>query len=77
MIPKMVDMLVHVNENLDQANQDALENTVREMHGVFSAHIPTGKPHLMLVEYNPDWIGSRNIMGAVRDRGLHAQMVGF
>lgn len=39
MIPKMVDMLVHVDENLNQANQEALENTVREMHGVFSAHI--------------------------------------
>jgi hypothetical protein len=77
MIPKMVDMLVHVNENLDQANQEALVNKVRDMHGVFSAHIPAGKPHLMLVEYNPDWIRSRNIMEVVSDRGLHAQMVGF
>ena len=24
------------------------------MRGVFSAHVPTGKPHLMLVDYNPE-----------------------
>ena len=77
MIPKMVDILVHVDADLSQPDQESLENTLREIPGVFSAHIPAGKPHLMLVDYNPDWTSSRNIMGTVRDRGLHAQMVGF
>ena len=77
MIPKMVDMLVHLDENSNQANQEVLENTVREIPSVFSAHIPLGKSHLMLVDYSPDWTSAKSIIGRVRDRGLHAQMVGF
>lgn len=77
MIPKMVDILVHVNEDLNQPGQEALEKVVCDMPGVFSVHIPARKSHLMLVDYNPDWTSSKSIMGRVRASGLHAQLVGL
>ncbi len=77
MIPRMLDILVHVEEDLSRPDQEDLESTVREMHGVSSAHILTGNPHIMLMGYNPEWTSHRNIMGTMRDRGLHAQTIGF
>jgi len=77
MIPKMVDVLVHTDEELHQRGQDDLHDTVRGLKGVFSVRIPTNKPHLMLVEYNPDWTSSREILGSVAHKGLHAELVGL
>ncbi len=77
MIPKMTDVLVHVDEELDRRGQHDLDDTVRDLKGVFSVRIPTDKAHLMLVEYNPDWTSSRAILGSVTHKGLHAELVGL
>ena len=77
MIPKMVDVLVHIDEHLDQASHEDLDNTVRNLSGVFSVRMPADKPHLMLVEYNPDWTSSREILGSVTSKGWHAELAGL
>ncbi len=77
MIPKMVDVLVHIEEELDLRARDDLDDTMRGLKGVFSVRIPANKPHLMLVEYNPDWTSSRDILGSVAHKGLHAELVGL
>lgn len=77
MIPNMVDVLVHVDEELDLKAQQELDETVRALKGVFSVHIPSNRHHLMLVAYNPDWTSSRAILFAVTDHGLHAELVGM
>jgi len=77
MIPKMVDILVHIDETLDPAGQSGLDDRVRQLEGVFSVHIPARKPHLMLVEYNPDYVSSQQILASVKQHGLHAELVGM
>ena len=35
------------------------------------------RPHLMLIEYNPDVLHSIEFVNAARDRGLHAELIGM
>jgi len=35
------------------------------------------KPHLMLIEYNPDATHSIEFVKAARERGLHAELIGM
>ena len=77
MIPKTADVLVHLDEQLDRRGQDDLDATLRGLKGVFSVRIPTNKPHLVLVAYNPDWTSSRAILVSVTHKGLHAELVGL
>ena len=77
MIPNMVDVLVHVDEDLDQKARQELDESVRALKGVFSVHIPNNRHHLMIVAYNPDWTSSRAILFAVVNQGLHAELVGL
>ncbi len=77
MISKRVDVLVHIDETLDQEEQADIDGSVRSLNGVFSVHIPTQKPHLMLVEYNPDWTNAKDILAFVTHNGLHAELVGL
>jgi len=77
MIPKIVDVLVHIDEELDQHSRQELDRLVRGVHGVFSVRIPEDRHHLMLVAYNPDWTSSQTILMAVSQRGLHGELVGM
>jgi hypothetical protein len=35
------------------------------------------KPHLMIVEYNPDAVAARELLQLVLDQGVHAELVGM
>ena len=75
MIPNTADVLVHVDEQRDRRGQDELDATLRGLNGVFSVRIPTNKPHLVLVAYNPDSTSSRAILDSVTHKGLRAELV--
>ncbi len=77
MIHKTVDVLVHVDEALDPAGQALLDFRVRQLDGVSSVRVPPHKPHLMLVEYDPDRLSSQQILASVRQLGWHAALVGM
>ncbi len=74
---KMVDVLVHVDESIDKAARTAMEDSVRGLDGVLSVGQHDEKPHLMIVEYNPDRINSTAILGRVKEQGVHAEIVGL
>jgi hypothetical protein len=35
------------------------------------------RPHLMIVEYDPDVVGARAFLDVARQRGLHAELIGL
>ena len=77
MIPKMVDIMVHIDDELDLPSRQELDDSMRTINGVFSVRIPEDKHHLMLVAYNPDRTNSQAILVAVEKRGLRAELVGM
>lgn len=71
------DVVVHLNEDVDDATLDELEQSIRERQGVISVGHQPGQKHLLLVMYNAAAMQAIDILGPFRKRGLHAQLVGM
>ena len=73
----MVDVLIHIDENIDHDRRTGIADAVREHDGVMGVAHHDEKPHLMIVEYNPDAVTARELLQMVLDNGVHAELVGM
>ncbi|MBF0381107.1 MAG: hypothetical protein HQL69_08815 [Magnetococcales bacterium] len=83
------DMVVHVNEDLDNCEIEAIDSAIRELDGVISVGCQADKQHLFVVSYLPEVITAKEILDTfiekpfgntadlLPNRNLHAQMVGL
>jgi hypothetical protein len=71
------DIVIHIDEALDDRGIHALERALADEPGVYSACMHEKARHLMLVDFDATELRPSTIVQAVRDRGLHAEMVGF
>ena len=71
------DIVIHIDETLDDRHIHALERALAEEPGVYSACMHEKARHLMLVDFDAMERVPSDIVQAVRERGLHAEMVGF
>lgn len=69
------DFMVHVDESLSADQIRELENCVHVDNCVISAAFPQHIPHLMMVVYDSECTHARDILGHVRDAGVHATML--
>lgn len=74
---KLVDVTVHIDEILSKQQRQNVEDNLRGIEGVVSVAIHDDKPHLVMVEYNPDRTSSGVILTTVKDTGVHAELVGL
>ncbi|MDP1923845.1 MAG: hypothetical protein Q8K57_03565 [Thiobacillus sp.] len=70
------DVVLHVNETLDAQARHDLEDRMRAIDGVISPGFNERTPHLMVVAYNSDRVGSGQLLDAVSCQGYHAQYCG-
>lgn len=73
----IVDVTVHIDESLDTSLRAQLADTLRTVRGVASASIREKTPHLMVVEFDPEQLGTRDILDAVTRNGVHAELIGL
>jgi hypothetical protein len=71
------DIVIHIDENLDDDHIHALERDLGEEQGVYSACMHERRRHLLVVDFDPEQLRPSSIVYAVRNRGLHAEMIGF
>lgn len=76
MATQKVDLVVHVNETLEEDFRHRIETALQEQQGIVWAHFNDKRPHLMLVEYDPDLTSSYGILQAVRGKNVHAELIG-
>lgn len=74
---QIVDFMIHIDETLPRENLEKLESIVRQNESVISAAVPRGKPHLMMVAYNPQRGSAKEILASVEREGCHAELVGM
>ena len=74
---KMVDVTVHIDESVDHAGRERIADSLRALEGVLAAVSHDERPHLMVVEYNPDRVTSQAILSRVKSAGVHAELVGL
>ena len=77
MTDKMVDVTLHLDENITHKDREDIRDSLLDLDGVFAAACHDEKPHLVIVEYNPDIIKSSEFLKVTQDRGLHAELVGL
>ena len=74
---EMVDVTVHLDETMDHKRRTKIADTVRAHKGVMAVAHHDEKPHLMIIEYNPDAVTSKELLQVVLDQGVHAELIGL
>ena len=74
---KMTDITLHIDENTTHDDREAFRDNLLSMSGVMAAASPDAKPHLIVIEYDPDIINSSEFISAASQSGLHAELVGL
>lgn len=74
---QLSDITLHIDEALNRAQRTHIENSLRGMAGIISVHNPDERPHLAVVQYNPESTSSGVILGLVKGHGVHAELIGL
>jgi hypothetical protein len=74
---QMVDVTIHLNEETTHADRESLRDQILKHKGVMSADYRDDRPHLIIVEYDPEATSSAELLQIAKQRGLHAQLVGL
>ena len=71
------DVLVHVDETLSHDELKDLEGVIRSEPGVITVGFHDDKPHLIVVQFDPELTQATRILQRVIDHGVHAELVGM
>jgi hypothetical protein len=71
------DVLVHIDETLGHDQLKDLEVVIRSDPGVIAVGFRDDKPHLMVVQYDPEQTQATHILHLITSRGIHAELVGM
>jgi hypothetical protein len=74
---QLADVVVHIDQTLERERRTEIEEQLRAVDGVVSVHNPDDRPHLAIVEYNPDKTTSAAILNTITIQGVHAELVGL
>ena len=73
----LADVTLHVDETLDSDGLSELEKAFRQREGVVSVHVDEKRPHLFVLEYNPQLVNSKDLLKITEYQGLHAELIGL
>ena len=73
----IVNIVVHIDENLSDDQIQTMQKDISYAGGVYSACVHERTPHLMVVDYDPMETQSIALLHNVRNHGVHAELIGF
>ena len=73
----LADVTLHIDEALNYSARSDLEDSFRRCEGVISVHFNQDRPHLVVLEYNPDVVRGRDLLDIVQYQGFHGEMIGL
>ncbi|NOQ78617.1 MAG: heavy-metal-associated domain-containing protein [Gammaproteobacteria bacterium] len=73
---KSIEIIVHIDETLSKPNITELESLLSKDHGIDKVHVNPTRQHLMLVDYSPESVNMMQVLEYVKNKGVHAQLVG-
>lgn len=77
MEPMHSDVMIHIDETLDDDRLREIERLLGEHEGVISACVSEKARHMLMVDYDHDKLGSRDLLAWVQGQGVHAELVGL
>ena len=73
----LVDLTVHIDENLSPEQRIEVQDSIRALDGVVSVHGSSKTPHLTVVQFNPEEMDSQKILKRITNQGVHAELIGM
>ena len=73
----LADVTIHIDKETDANIRENVEKGLRIIEGVVSVHMPEDKPHLVVVEYNPEATNSSHLLTMVKELAGHAELIGL
>jgi len=70
-----IDIVLHINEDLDAQDKQRVEQAMRQASGIGYAAFDRYRRHLLIIGYNPERTDSTKILELVRQQQLHPQLV--
>lgn len=74
---KMVDVMIHIDANTDHEQREFIRDLFLRHKGVDAAAYHDDKPHLMIIEYDPDEVTSKELLEMLSKRSIHAELIGL
>ena len=74
---KFAEVTFHIDENTSHDEREKFRDVLLAMDGVVAAAHHDEKPHLMLIEFNPDVIKPIEFVNAAKKHHLHAELIGL
>ena len=74
---EMADVTIHIDETLSGDQLARVADAVRAHNGVMAVAHHEEKPHLIIVEYDPEQVKSGDLLEAVKAQGVHAELIGL
>jgi len=74
---EMADVTIHIDEAVDHERRTRIADMVRARKGVASVCHHDEKPHLMIVEFDPDRVTSRDLLQIILGQGIHGELIGL
>jgi hypothetical protein len=74
---QMVDVTMHIDEETTHDERENLRDKLLQKAGVMAAVCHDDKPHLMVIEYDPDAINPAEFGKIAEQTGLHTELVGL
>ena len=73
----LVDILIHVDQELDSTAKVAVERELLADTGVLAARFPAKRGHLLPLIYDPTTTSAPTLLARVQKAGYSAQLVGL
>ena len=74
---KWAEVTLHIDEETTHDQRESFRDRLLGKDGVIAASCHDERPHLMLIEYDPEIINSREFLAEASNTGLHAELIGF
>ena len=74
---EMVDVTVHIDETIGHERRTKIADAIRAHKGVMAVAHRAERPHLMVIEYDPDSVSSQELLGVILAQGVHAELIGI
>jgi hypothetical protein len=71
-----VEIVVHIDEEMDQTQRVDLVDFLTQTDGVSTAEFCPLRFHLMLVQYDRDRVTSQDVLRRVKSRKVTARLIG-
>lgn len=76
MSDKKIEIVLHVDEDLDSDQVQSMRSKMSEYPGIFDTNVPEGRNHLFRVSYDPQETSSAQVLAYVQSQNLHAARIG-